>query len=135
MKRIVTCVAIFCFCLSLVGCKNNTSTQSNIHQKTFDEAQAISMVVKNHPDFPSNPSDIKMEKLSTGGPQGTTTDVKFTTTVEKEGEAAYIVTLTKDWGITVNGKDVKSSWKYSVNLDEVTTLESVDQDNLPNEIK
>ena len=135
MERIVTFISVICICISFVGCAKSTPIQSNIQQKSFDQAQAVVMVVKNHPDFPFSPSDTKIEKLPTGGPQGTTADVKFTTAVMKVGDTAYIVTLTKDWGITVNGKYVKSIWKYSVNPSKVIALESVDNDRFPMAIK
>ncbi|HVJ48233.1 hypothetical protein [Desulfitobacterium sp.] len=93
------------------------------------------MVIKDYPDFPSNPSYTVSKKLPTGGKQGATTNVKFTTKVEKDREAAYVVTLTKDWDITVNGKYVKSSWKYYVIPNKAVLLESIDNDNLPNLIK
>lgn len=70
-----------------------------------------------------------------GGEQGATANVKFTTKVDKVGESTYVVTLTKDWGITVNDKYAKSSWKYNVTLNSVTLLESIDNDNLPNTMK
>lgn len=71
---------------------------------TFDECKAISMIIKYHPDFPSNTSDTETKKLSTGGPQDAITNVKFTTKVQKYWESTYVVTPTKDWGITVNEK-------------------------------
>jgi len=135
MKKIVAFISSICICSSLVGCTNNGSAQTNISHNTFDEGKAISMVIKDHPDFPSNPSDTETKKLSTGGPKGSTANVKFTTKVEKDGEAIYVVTLAKDWGVTINGKYVKSYWKYSVTPNKVTLLNSIDNDNLPKSMK
>jgi hypothetical protein len=136
MKRIAAFISCICIFISLVGCANNASAQSNnISHNTFDEAKAISLVIKDHQDFPSSQSNTVTKKLPTGGPKGTTANVKFITKVEKVGESTFEVTLTKDWGITVNGKYVKSSWKYNVTKNNVSLLESIDNDNLPNEMK
>jgi hypothetical protein len=93
------------------------------------------MVIKDHPDFPLNLHDTITKKLPTGGPQGSTAEVKYTTAIEKTGESVYTVTLTKDWGITVNGKYAKSFWKYTVTPDNVILTDSVDNDYLPNIMK
>jgi hypothetical protein len=45
------------------------------------------------------------------------------------------VTLTKDWGITVNGKYVKSSWKYKVTPESISSIEIIDNDYFINRIK
>lgn len=79
-----------------------------LYNEPLDKAEAISLIIKERPDFPANPKDVITKKLPTGGPQGTTANVKFTTMVEKVGESTYTVTLIKDWGITVNGKYAKS---------------------------
>lgn len=112
-----------------MGCTNNALTQN------FDEAKAIATVIKDHPDFPSGPSDTISKKLPIGGKQGATANVKFTTKIDKAGESTYVVTLTKDWGITVNGEFVKSFWKYDVAPNNVVLLESINNDNLPNILK
>jgi len=108
MKRIVELILSICICTSLAGCANDVSAQNNISNKTFDEAKAISMVIKDHQDFPSNPSDIVIKKLPTGDPYGSNRDVKFTTKVEKMGKSTYEVILTKDWGFSFNNEYVKS---------------------------
>lgn len=106
-----------------------------LSKEPISEGEAISMIVKDYPDFPVNPSDIITKKLPTGGPQGTTANVRFTTKAEKVGESTYEVTITKDWGITVNGKYAKSFWKYEVTRSSISLLESVDNDYLPNIMK
>lgn len=93
------------------------------------------MVIKDHPDFPSNQAETLTKKLATGGPPGSTANVKFTTKAEKSSKNTYIVTLIKDWGLTINGKYVESSWKYKVTPNNVTLLESINNDYLPNTIK
>lgn len=105
------------------------------NKEPFSEAEAISMVIKEYTDFPTNPTNIITKKLPIGGPQGATSNVELTTKVEKAEGSTYIVVLTKDWGITVNGKYVKSFWKYKVAPNSVSLLESVDNDYLPNVIK
>ncbi|WP_425800862.1 hypothetical protein ACHOLT_11845 [Desulfitobacterium sp. Sab5] len=123
MKGIIAFISSICICILLVGCT------------TFDEAKAIAIVIKDHPEFPTNPSDAVLKKLPIGGKQGAIANVKFTTKVEKDGKSTYLVTLTKEWGITVNGEYVKSFWKYDVTPNNAVLLESIDNDNLPNLIK
>jgi len=131
MKKVVLLITSVCLCISLLGCAKG----NNIANSTFDENKAISMVVKDHPEFPSSQSDTITKKLPTGGPQGTTANVKFTTKVEKASEYTYVVTLTKDWGISVNGKYAKSYWKYNVTPNGVSLKDSIDNDYLPNTMK
>lgn len=147
MKKLGMVFATLVLALVVSGCSNQVKPNNAKEQgtsdvtlkgqshNTFDEAKAISMVIKDHQDFPSNPSETVTKKLPTGGPQGTTANVKFITKVEKVGESTYVVTLTKDWGITVNGKYVKSFWKYNVTPNSVALLENIDNDNLPNVMK
>lgn len=132
MKKIILFITSICICISLVGCAKNSSTMSN---NKFNESEAISMVVKSHPDFPPNQEDTLIKKLPTGGPDSSTANVKFSTKVEKSSENVYVVTLIKDWGLSVNGKYAKSTWKYKVTHNGVTLLESIDNDYLPNMMK
>ena len=97
--------------------------------------EAILMVIKDHTGFPASTSGKTTLKLPIGGPEGSTTDVTFATSVEEAGEKTYIVTLTKDWGLTVNGTYIKSFWKYQVTPDGATLIDSVDNDALPGLIK
>ena len=132
MKKIVSFITSVCICISLVGCVKSSSAVST---NTFNEAKAIEMIVKDHTDFPSSKSKTITKRLPTGGPVGTTANVKFTTKVEKVSASTYVVTLTKDWGISVNGKYAKSSWKYNVTKNSVTPLESIDNDYLIEQMK
>lgn len=106
-----------------------------VYNEPLDEAGAVSLIVKERPDFPSNPKDVITKKLPTGGEQGATANVKFTTTVKKAAKSTYTVTLIKDWGITVNGKYAKSSWKYEVTSNSVRLIECTNNDYLPNTMK
>lgn len=115
--------------------KSNPHRIKSKEPVSFSETDAISMVIKEHPDFPANPSLIITKKLPIGGKVGTTANVKFTTKIEKAGDTAFKVTLTKDWGITFNGTYIKSFWKYRVTSAGIKLLDSVDKDNLPNIIK
>jgi hypothetical protein len=136
MKKIISLITFVCVCISIVGCvKNSSIASNNVGNNTFDEGKAISMVIKDHLDFPTRPSDTLSKELPTGGPQGSIAKVKFTTKVEPYGKDTYLVTLTKDWGITVNGKYAKSSWKYTVTPNSVALLERIDNDYLPNIMK
>ena len=144
MKKMIYTIIIFSVITMLTSCSSQTAKNNDIVENTisniksddtFDESKAISMIINDNPDFPSNPSDTITKKLSIGGPKGTTANVNFTTKVEKIDETTYSVTLIKDWGITVNGKYVKSYWKYIVNPNEASLSESADNDSLPNIIK
>lgn len=135
MKKIFTLISIICICISFVGCANNGSAQDDTNHNTFNQGKAISMIIKNHPDFPSNPSVTKTKKLSTGGKQSTTSNVKFSTKIVKVGTATYVVTLTKDWGKSVNGKYVKSYWKYNVTPNKVALVDSINNDYLTDIMK
>ena len=132
MKKTLSFILLVCIFISLVGC-GKVSSVSNSNEFTQDKA--ISMVIKDHSEFPSNNVDTLTKKLPTGGPPGTTANVKFTTNIEKSSGDVYTVTLTKDWGITVNEKYVKSSWKYKVTPDNVVLLKKVDNDYLPGTMK
>ena len=132
MKKTLSFILSVCIFISLAGCGKISSVANN---NKFTQDKAISMVIKDHSEFPSNNVDTLTKKLPTGGPSGTTADVKFTTNIEKSSGNAYTVTLTKDWGITVNGKYVKSSWKYKVTSGNVVLIEKVDNDYLPGTMK
>jgi len=132
MKKMVAFITSVCICVLLIGCTKKISTLSN---NTFNEAKAISMVVKDHTDFPSSQYNTIIKKLPIGGPPGTIANVKFTTKAEKFSNSTYLVILTKDWGISVNGKYAKSSWKYKVTSESVTLVDSIDNDYLPNIMK
>lgn len=132
MKKIVSLITFVCICISFIGCVKSSSTASN---NGFDEDKAISMVVKDHPEFPSNKVDTITKKLPTGGPPDTTANVKFSTKVEKVKKDTYVVTLTKDWGFKINDVYVLSYWKYKVTSNNETLIESKDNDYLPNIMK
>jgi hypothetical protein len=118
--------------------------------ETFDENDAIAMVIKQHPDFPAHLGEMITRKLPMGGPAGTTANVTFMTTCQmspalnvKAGattrctfttatqpvsESTYIVTLTKDWHITVNDTPCISYWKYEVTANGAKLLKSPSED-------
>lgn len=115
--------------------KNNINNDSNINAKKFSEGDAISKLNKEHPDFPTSPSEIITRQLPTGGPRGTTANVKFSISVENIEKETYKITLTKDWGITVNGTYVKSFWIYTVTPNSIVLIDNIDNDGLPNMMK
>lgn len=127
-------ILLFVCLVGFVGCKNDTKASIN-NSNGFNQAEAIAEAVKSHPEFASNPNDTVTKELPIGGKQASTAEVKFTTKVESSDKSTYLVTFTKDWGITVNGTYVKSFWKYRVTQDNIKLIESVDNDNLPNIIK
>lgn len=90
----------------------------DLNRLLFDEAEAIAKVVKDHPEFPDK-AGVREDKEETGGPKGSKASVKFETKVVKNTDNAFTVTLTKTWGMTVNGKTPVSYWKYDVSLEKV----------------
>jgi len=130
---------ILSFVLLITACSKNNPTEnkkiSNINSKTFNEKSAIAKVIKTHKDFPSNSKDTIIRKLVIGGPKDATTNVKFSTQVEKLKNNHYKITLNKDWGIIINKKYVKSSWKYDVSKTNIVLIESNDNDALPDLMK
>ncbi|MDP4144953.1 MAG: hypothetical protein Q8936_10810 [Bacillota bacterium] len=126
MRKILFFVFSIFILISLAGCNQTSSANNNV----LSQDEAITMVIKDHPEFPSNKVDTLTKKLPIGGPSGTTADVKFTTNIEKSSGNAYTVNLIKDWGLTVKGKYIKSYWKYKVTPDKVVLIEKVDNDYL-----
>ncbi|MDF2534691.1 MAG: hypothetical protein K0R18_848 [Bacillales bacterium] len=131
MKKLLVIIISVFISIVLIGCVQTSSDNKN----SLTEDKAISMVIKDHPDFPSNTDDTIIKKLPTGGPPGASANVKFKTKIEKSSEDSYYVTLIKDWGINVNGTYVKSSWKYKVTTNDVHLVKKIDKDYLPGTMK
>lgn len=103
----------------------------------FSENNAVAMVLKDHPDFPSA-GESKEVETRTGGPApGLLVKGELKTTVESTKETdTYIVTLTKVWHQKVNGIEPKSVWKYKVTGDgKVILISSQENADLINTIK
>lgn len=103
----------------------------------FNEASAVKLILKDHPEFP-NPGEVKKIETTAGGPApGTKLNGELKTAVEKSNDPnSFVVTLTKAWNITVNGKDAKSIWKFKVPSDgKVELISSVEDDKLIHTIK
>ncbi len=82
LRVVITIVAVFILGITLFTISNNLSrinanSKLSINTKEFSEADAISKLLKEHPDFPANPAEVITKKLGTGGPQGSTANVKF----------------------------------------------------------
>lgn len=134
LKFTILIMMIFVCFINFEGCKSVTQVSKN-NSNRFSQAEAIAESVKKQPDFPANPNDTIIKELPTGGPPGSTAKVKYTTKVESSGKNSYLVTLTKDWGITVNGTYAKSFWKYEVTPNSIKLIDSVDNDKLPGTMK
>lgn len=134
IKFTMTIMLLFVCLICFSGCRFATKVTEN-NSNGFSQAEAINESIKNHPEFPTNPNDTITKELPTGGPSGSTAKVKYTTKVESSGKDSYLVTLTKDWGITVNGTYVKSFWKYEVKPNSIKLIDSVDNDELPGAMK
>lgn len=92
------------------------------------QAKAIAKVVEKHPGFPAEPGKVNRIEVPIGGRKGNTAKVDLTTAVEPCGRDSYIVTLTKNWNLSINGTPIVSTWKYKVNKGSVTLVESHDMD-------
>lgn len=137
MKKVLISIFILVFIIGTGAfvLKSESVRSADNSSNVFSTSEAVSKVVSEHPDFPYNTNKAIIKKLPIGGPPGTAANVKFTTKVKSAGKEQYIVTLTKDWGITINGKYARSFWKYAVTPDSVTLMECIDNDYLPNMIK
>lgn len=112
------------------GCAGQTARTTILSSEN-----AIRQALKEHPDFPVQSGGVKTVRVPTGGPAGAAAMVDYETLAEKTPDGNYLITLTKDWHLTVNGQKVFSYWKYQVSPDDVTLLESEDKDFLPNLMK
>lgn len=115
--------------------KSFTGLMQTSYSEPLSESEAISMVIKDFPDFPAVPNSPIIKRFTTGGPPGASVNVKFITGVERIEGSAYMVTFTKDWGLTVNGKYVKSYWKYNVTSSGASLMDRADMDYLPTTMK
>jgi hypothetical protein len=104
-------------------------------EAVFSATNAIQQVLKEHPDFPAQPGEVKTVWIPTGGMAGAAAWVDYQTAVEKTAAGNYQVTLTKDWHLTVNGRKVFSYWQYKVSPDGATLVKSDDRDSLPDTMK
>jgi len=116
-KRAISLIIVVFAGLVLTGCSSQLT-----------EAKAIAKVVEKHPGFPAEPDKVNTIEIPIGGREGNKAKVELTTAIEPCGEDSYIVTLTKNWNLIVNGTPVVSTWKYRVDKGSVTLLESHDMD-------
>lgn len=87
----------------------------------FTEAEAIAKAIKDHPEFPDK-AGVKETTGEIRGKSVAQVPVQLETKIEKNGGNAFTVTLTKTWGMTVNGKTPVSFWKYDVSLEKVALI-------------
>lgn len=95
-------VFIFAMLIALTGCEEdkNMNVQHGdptpVHDKAFNEAKAVDLVLKDHPEFPEA-GEVKKIETQTGGPALGTVSGELKTAVEKSDSEndTYIVTLTK----------------------------------------
>jgi hypothetical protein len=74
-----------------------------------------------HPEFPA--AGEKQVYEDVGGEKGHMQPVTLMTKVEKRGQLEYVVTLTKDYNLTVGGKEAVQRWIYSVDPSNVTLID------------
>ncbi len=116
-RRAILLVAVLFVGLTLTSCAS-----------PLTQAKAIAKVVEKHPGFPAEPGKVNRIEVPIGGRKGNTAKVDLTTAVEPCGRDSYIVTLTKNWNLSINGTPIVSTWKYKVNKGSVTLVESHDMD-------
>ncbi|WML48653.1 hypothetical protein RCG23_00410 [Neobacillus sp. PS3-34] len=148
--------SLFVLCISLLGCSplnNNevTAKLGEIQTNPVEQVQdltiveAISKTITFHNDLirgtSKNDFPPKMKKgqiiskeIKIGGPSGHTTRLNKSVEAKKDG-SHYIVTLIKNYNVTVNGIEAKSIWKYDVSDEGVKMLDKKEDDNVINGIK
>ena len=136
MIKVLSLILILLFLL--VGCSNpifeNSQQKSTQTVNIFDENDAISKVIKEHPEFPSSVGSKEIS-LDDFGKQGHRLIGSLKTEVEKVGEDEYIVIMTKKWNIKVNDIDAVSYWKYKVTPDILNLIDSKEKADIVNIIK
>lgn len=102
----------------------------------FDQQKAVAAVLDDHPEFPL-PGEVKEIETVTGGPApGSKVTGTLATAVDKMSESDnYIVTLTKQWNLTINGQKLVGVWKYEVSPRGVQFIESKDNTVLVQTVK
>ncbi|WP_168118867.1 hypothetical protein [Paenibacillus sp. HB172176] len=107
--------------------KDEDTPVSSEEGTSFDEESAAEAVLKEHPDFPSV-GQFKTIETMTGGPApGTKVSGTLTTRADAaEDEGTYIITLTKQWNMTINDKELIGRWVYKVSQGSIELLESED---------
>lgn len=97
---------------------------------------ALTMVLERHPEFPSRPDESKEICVRTGGQYpGMLVKAKLTTTVEKVNYLTYVITFAKEWQIKINGTQPISYWKYQFFQNDLSLIESQDNEGMINVIK
>ncbi|WP_052339534.1 hypothetical protein [Gorillibacterium massiliense] len=133
MPRIVV---LFSLLILFTACRatndstvNGTTAPSGT--ASFSEQQAVSIVLKDHPEYPEAGQTKAIETVTGGLAPGT----KVTGSLATEVEAAldpqtYIVTLTKEWNFSVNGEKLIGKWVYNVTPEGAQMLSSEDNTDL-----
>jgi hypothetical protein len=153
MKKILFMSAVILLCFSLFGCSvNKTNKVSANNQSTngrknaeFSLDGAVKKAIdkynsteKDTPeiDFPTTmkSGDTVSKTIQIGGKEGNTTKLDMSISAKKDGNN-YIVTLTKNYNITVNGTKAISSWKYEIAKDSINLLDKRENGKLINNIK
>lgn len=153
MKKILLTSTVILLCFSLFGCSvnktnkisaNNQSTNGTKNEEfSLDGAvkKAIDTYNSTEKDTPEIDFPITMKSgvtvskaIQIGGKEGNTTKLDMSISAKKDGNN-YIVTLTKDYNITVNGTKAISSWEYEIANDSANLLDKRENGKLINNIK
>jgi hypothetical protein len=103
--------------------------KESMKNQPFTESEAIAEVLKKRPEFPDKSGQTRTVEVPIGGPLGNRTNVNFKTEVQQVDEETYIVTLSKDWHLKINGKAIVSHWKYRVTKNDFRLYEFEDMDD------
>ena len=111
---------------SLIGCSNNISNSSS---NVFSSDDAIALVLKGTSDFPTNEGEVNVIEFKTGGLYpGLNVNADFTTEIERSDDDKFLVKLTKEWNLEINGMRPISYWIYEVKPNYISLVESIDMD-------
>ncbi|NRD76567.1 hypothetical protein HPT25_03560 [Bacillus sp. BRMEA1] len=153
MKNILLLSAVLLLCLSLFGCSLNkgnhvSANNQSANSKKINElslGSAVKKAIDKYNSTETDTTDIKFpttlksgdtisKTIQIGGKKGNTTKLDMSIRAEKEGNN-YIVTLSKNYNITVNGTKAMSSWKYEITNDSINLLDKKEDGKLINDIK
>lgn len=110
----------------------------------YEEEKALSQVIKYHNNDKSSkvisfPNTIKVgetisKEVTKDDDLGNIKKIDAMATVEKKDES-YVVTLTMDYNMTLNGEEVINFWKYEVSKDDIKLIDKNDDIILDKEIE
>ncbi|MDH7524471.1 MAG: hypothetical protein QHH10_04070 [Peptococcaceae bacterium] len=110
---------------------------SHVAKERADEkaSKAIYLVTIMRREFPEWNGTREILVNAGGNPPGIKIRCLLETDCISASEGQYLVTLTKTWGIKINGSQPVSYWKYKVTGERVELIEEQDKDDMIRIIK